>query len=176
MTLRRVKRLLVPVVILMIASTPSAFAGDDHVLPVSPWMISPFVLLLLSIAILPFVNKHWWEKYYPIVTFVLSAITAAYYFFIIANPGRMLQTGREYFSFIILITSLFVVAGGIHIRLKGKSRPLANVLLLAVGAVLSNLLGTTGASMILIRPYLRVNRYRLRGFHVVFFIFVVSNI
>ena len=88
----------------------------------------------------------------------------------------MLQSGVEYLSFIVLIGSLFVVSGGIHIRIKGKSTPAANVLLLAVGAVASNFLGTTGASMILIRPFLRVNKYRLRGFHVVFFIFVVSNV
>ena len=62
------------------------------------------------------------------------------------------------------------------IRIKGKATPLANVMLLAIGAVVANFLGTTGASMILIRPFLRVNKYRLRGFHVVFFIFVVSNI
>jgi Na+/H+ antiporter NhaD/arsenite permease-like protein len=88
----------------------------------------------------------------------------------------MLHSGIEYLSFIVLIGSLFIVAGGIHIRIKGKSKPLSNVALLGVGAVLANFIGTTGASMILIRPYLRVNRYRLRPFHIVIFIFIVSNI
>jgi Na+/H+ antiporter NhaD/arsenite permease-like protein len=85
------------------------------------------------------------------------------------------HTGYEYVSFICLIGSLFVVAGGIVIRLRGRSRPVENLTLLSIGAVLSNVVGTTGASMILIRPYVRVNRYRIKPFHVVFFIFVVSN-
>ena len=88
----------------------------------------------------------------------------------------MMQTGTEYFSFIVLIGSLFIVSGGIHLRISGKSTPYANVALLAIGAVAANFFGTTGASMILIRPFLRANRYRLHSFHVVFFIFVVSNI
>ncbi|MBI1805693.1 MAG: sodium:proton antiporter [Ignavibacteria bacterium] len=139
-------------------------------------MIIPFILLLLSIAVIPFLSKRWWEKYYPAVSVVLGAITVVYYLFFLDNTERMVHTGIEYLSFIILIGSLFVVAGGIHIRLKGKSTPIANVIVLAIGAVASNFLGTTGASMIMIRPYLRVNKYRLRGFHVVFFIFIVSNI
>ncbi len=154
-----------------------AYAGEESALvPVNPLMILPFVLLLLAIAVMPFINKHWWEKNYPYVSAGLGLVTIAYYLFGIHNPVRMVHTGIEYFSFIILIGSLFVVAGGIHIKIKGKSTPLANVILLAIGAVVSNLLGTTGASMILIRPFLRVNKYRLKGFHVVFFIFIVSNI
>ncbi|MBI1805343.1 MAG: sodium:proton antiporter [Ignavibacteriae bacterium] len=139
-------------------------------------MISPFILLLLAIALMPFISKHWWERYYPHVSVGLGAITVVYYLLFAGDAARMLLTGAEYLSFIILIGSLFVVAGGIHIRIKGKSAPMTNVIILASGAIISNFLGTTGASMILIRPYLRVNKYRLRGFHVVFFIFVVSNI
>ncbi|MEW6511467.1 MAG: sodium:proton antiporter [Bacteroidota bacterium] len=157
--------------------TAQGIAGDDGhtVVPVSPWMVLPFVVLLLAIAIAPFINRHWWEKRYPLVATGLGLITVVYYLFFLGNPGRMLATGIEYVSFICLIGSLFVVAGGIHIRIRGKSTPRANVFLLAIGGVVSNLIGTTGASMILIRPYLRVNRYRVRPYHVVFFIFVVSN-
>ena len=82
----------------------------------------------------------------------------------------------EYFSFIVLIGSLFVIAGGIHIKIRGRATPAKNVALLAIGGIAANFLGTTGASMLLIRPYLQVNRNRLRGFQVVFFIFIVSNI
>jgi Na+/H+ antiporter NhaD/arsenite permease-like protein len=164
------------IVTLVVLGTITTFAGDGYeVLPVNPWMISPFVLLLLSIAIIPFLSRHWWERYYPHVSIGLGAISVVYYVFFLQNADRMLHTGMEYISFIILIGSLFVVAGGIHIRIKGKSTPIANVILLGIGAIVSNLLGTTGASMILIRPYLRVNKYRLRPFHVVFFIFIVSN-
>jgi Na+/H+ antiporter NhaD/arsenite permease-like protein len=138
-------------------------------------MILPFVLLLLAIAVIPFINRHWWEKNYQFVVAGLGLITILYYLFGINNPLRLLQTAEEYISFIALIGSLFVVAGGIHIQIRGKSTPLANLSLLAIGAVVSNLVGTTGASMILIRPFLRANRFRLRPHHVVFFIFVVSN-
>ena len=155
----------------------AALADEGHrVLPVNPWMILPFVALLLAIAVAPFINRHWWERRYPYVALAFGLVTIVYYLFILQNPGRMLATGTEYVSFICLIGSLFVVAGGIHIRIKGKSTPMANVFLLAIGAVVANMVGTTGASMILIRPFLRVNKYRIRAYHVVFFIFVVSNV
>ncbi len=144
--------------------------------PVSPWMIAPFILLLLAIALMPLVARSWWDRYYGAVAVGLSIPTIAYYLFILNSPGRMAHSGLEYLSFIVLIGSLYVVAGGIHINVTGRSTPVSNLLLLGAGAVMSNFLGTTGASMILIRPYLRANRYRLRGFHTVFFIFIVSNI
>ncbi|MCX7762373.1 MAG: sodium:proton antiporter [Candidatus Kryptonium sp.] len=153
-----------------------AFAIEYEILPVNPVMIAPFILLLLSIALMPFINRHWWEHNYPLVSFALGAVTVVYYFFILKNAPRMIHTAIEYFSFISLIGSLFVVAGGIHIRVKGRSTPLANVILLGIGAVISNLLGTTGASMVLIRPYIRLNKYRISAYHIVFFIFIVSNI
>jgi Na+/H+ antiporter NhaD/arsenite permease-like protein len=142
---------------------------------VSPWMIIPFVALLLSIAVAPFINKHWWEHNYPYVAIALGAVTVVYYLAVLHAPIRLLHTLIEYVSFIVLIGSLFVVAGGIHIRIRGRSEPISNLFLLAIGAVLSNLVGTTGASMILIRPYLRANKYRIKPYHVVFFIFAVSN-
>ncbi len=139
-------------------------------------MIVPFIALLLAIAVMPFINRHWWERNYPYVSIGLGVIVAGYYLFGLHDTSRLLHTGVEYMSFIALIGSLFVVAGGIHIRIKGKSTPVANVILLGLGALISNIVGTTGASMILIRPYLRVNNYRVRPYHVVFFIFIVSNI
>ncbi len=168
---------IVFVLILILIGTIPTFANEGYeVVPVTPWMIIPFIFLLLSIAIIPFIDRHWWEKYYPHISFVLGTITVVYYVFFLHNSGRIIHTGIEYISFIILIGSLFVVSGGIHIRIRGRSTPLSNVTLLGIGAIVSNFLGTTGASMILIRPYLRVNRYRLRPFHIVFFIFIVSNI
>jgi Na+/H+ antiporter NhaD/arsenite permease-like protein len=142
---------------------------------VAPWMVIPFVLLLLSIAILPFVNRHWWERRYPHVAIGFGLVTISYYLFVLNDAERMLHTAHEYVSFIALIGSLFVVAGGLLIRIRGKATPVANIFLLSIGAVISNIVGTTGASMILIKPYLRVNRYRIKPFHVVFFIFIVSN-
>ncbi len=147
-----------------------------QIIPVNAWWMTPFVLLLGSIAVAPFINRHWWEHNYPYVAYLLGAIVVVYYIFALGNVPRLLLTAHEYISFISLIGSLYVVAGGINIRIKGTSAPHENILLLAVGAVISNFLGTTGASMLLIRPYLRVNKHRIRPYHVVFFIFIVSNI
>jgi Na+/H+ antiporter NhaD/arsenite permease-like protein len=147
-----------------------------EIMPVNPLFIAPFLLLILGIAVMPFINRHWWEKNYPFVAFLLGLIVVLYYIGSLHNVPRLLGTAYEYISFISLIGSLFIVSGGIHIRMKGKSTPFGNVAILATGAVLSNFLGTTGASMLLIRPYLRINKYRIKPYHIVFFIFIVSNI
>ncbi|MBI5692715.1 MAG: sodium:proton antiporter [Verrucomicrobia bacterium] len=144
------------------------------------WLILPFGLLLLLIAVMPLTPppvKHLWEKYYPHVAIGLGLLVAAYYLARIPEGGTLIgHTVQEYFSFIVLIGSLFVVAGGIHIKVKGDATPVVNVVYLAIAAVVANFIGTTGASMVLIRPWIRMNRIRVSGFHVVFFIFVVSNI
>ncbi len=169
------RRLFLLCVKLLVVSSIACAQEPVHAAAATPWMILPFALLLLAIAVLPFINRHWWEHNYGFVAIGLGLVTVAYYVGVLGNPARMLHSAIEYFSFIVLIGSLFVVAGGIHIRIKGKSKPLSNVLLLAMGAVVSNIVGTTGASMILIRPYIRVNRYRIKPYHIVFFIFIVSN-
>ncbi|MFB3906584.1 MAG: sodium:proton antiporter [Acidobacteriota bacterium] len=143
--------------------------------PVSSWLVLPFVLLLLAIAIVPFINRHWWEANYPFVSFGLGLLVLIYYLLILSNPSRMALTFYEYVSFICLIGSLFVVAGGIHLTIRGRETPWENVRLLGAAALFSNILGTTGASMLVIRPYLRMNRFRIRPYHIVFFIFIVSN-
>ncbi|MSU47553.1 MAG: sodium:proton antiporter [Opitutus sp.] len=144
------------------------------------WLITPFGLLLLLIATMPLTParvKHLWEHYYPHVSLALGAMVGAYYLVWIPRGGGILvHTLHEYFSFIALIGSLFVVSGGIHIKVKGEATPLVNVVFLAVGAVAANFIGTTGASMVLIRPWIRMNKIRISAFHIVFFIFVVSNI
>lgn len=147
-----------------------------QVKPVGGWLVIPFVLLLLSIAVVPFLSRHWWEHHYPKVSYLLGGLVAIYYIAVLDNVPRLLLTLHEYVSFISLIGSLFVVSGGIHLDIRGRSAPYENVALLSLGAVLSNFLGTTGASMLLIRPFLRINRFRIRPYHVVFFIFIVSNV
>lgn len=141
-----------------------------------PAMIIPFGLMLLAIALMPFVHRHWWEHNYPKVAACLGAITATYYIFFIHSGARILHVAHEYISFIALIGSLFVVSGGIHIRVKGEAKPWVNCVFLLIGAVLANFIGTTGASMLLIRPWIRMNKYRITAFHIVFFIFIVSNL
>jgi Na+/H+ antiporter NhaD/arsenite permease-like protein len=149
---------------------------EVKIVPVNVWFIAPFLLLLLSIAVIPFINRYWWEKNYLFVAYTLGFVVVLYYISSLHNIPRLFLTSYEYVSFISLIGSLFVVAGGIHVRIRGKSTPIRNVALLATGAVISNILGTTGASMLLIRPFLRMNKYRIKGYHIVFFIFIVSNI
>ncbi|NTV99374.1 MAG: citrate transporter, partial [Chlorobiaceae bacterium] len=105
------------------------------------------------------------------------ALVAIYYGLMMDDGPKVLNhTLQEYLSFIALVSSLFIVSGGILIRIQRKGSPLVNGLLLFSGALLSNLVGTTGASMLLIRPYLRMNAGRIRPFHIVFFIFIISNI
>ena len=140
------------------------------------WMLLPFLFQLLAIALMPFLAPHWWERHYAKVALLLGGGTVLYYLFIRGDRGHPLATLHEYVSFIILMAALFIVAGGIHIKVKGAATPLRNTLFLMLGAVLANLIGTTGASMLLIRPWVRMNKYRITGFHTVFFIFLVSNI
>lgn len=127
-------------------------------------------------ALGPLWFPEWWRRRYPAVAIALAGLVVLYYLFDVHAAGRVWETAREYVSFMALVGSLFVVSGGIHITVKGEATPLANVLFLLVGALVSNLLGTTGASMLLIRPWLRMNKYRVTAHHVVFFIFLVSNV
>ncbi|QKK09322.1 MAG: hypothetical protein HND58_14925 [Planctomycetota bacterium] len=148
------------------------------------WLVAPFALLLLSIAVMPFINEKFWHAHYPDFAFLLGGIMIAYYLF--AYQGEyshgqtygqhvMLHTGLEYYSFIALIGGLFVASGGVLVDVRGKGGPVLNTALLATGAVMANLIGTTGASVLLIRPFMRVNKGRLKPIHVVMFIFIVSN-
>ena len=142
----------------------------------SIWSIIPFVALLLAMALLPFIHRHHWENHYPKIAIGLGSITTLYYVFALHNPARMGITAIDYLGFIALIGALYIIAGGIHINLTGRGTPALNTGLLAIGAVLANFIGTTGASMLLIRPFLKINKDRVSPYHVVFFIFIVSNI
>jgi len=156
----------------------STLAASVSATPIEPslWMILPFGLMLLSIAFMPFIHLHWWEKNYPKVAVALGTIVVVHYLFFLGQPARVAEVAHEYVSFIALIGSLFVVAGGVHISVRGEATPLRNTLFLAIGAVIANFIGTTGASMLMIRPWIRMNKYRITAFHVVFFIFIVSNV
>ena len=139
-------------------------------------MILPFVLLLGAIASAPLVAPKWWLRHYAKVALGLGAVTLGYYLFVLRAMTGLANTGHEYVSFIELVGSLYVVSGGIHIGVKGQATPFANVVFLFIGAVIANLLGTTGAAMLLIRPWIRMNQYRVTAHHVVFFIFIVANV
>lgn len=143
---------------------------------VNPLLILPFALLLGAMALLPVFAHKWWERHYAKIALGLGAVTAGIYLFILRDLSSLGHAAHEYISFIALIGSLFVVSGGIHITVKGEATPLANVIFLLTGAVLANVLGTTGAAMLLIRPWIRMNKYRVTAHHIVFFIFLVANV
>ena len=148
---------------------------EEEKLP-SGWMVIPFIVLLGMIATGPLFYQHFWEKYYPLIAVSLGIIVVLYYILVLQNYHNLLHTTAEYISFIALLSSLFVASGGILIKIDKKSTPMLNVVLLFIGAVLANIIGTTGASMVLIRPFLRVNKGRVKPYQIIFFIFLVSNI
>jgi Na+/H+ antiporter NhaD/arsenite permease-like protein len=153
-----------------------ATAGDNAG-DIPLWLAAPFALLLLLVAAMPLSQlKQFWEHYYAHTAITLGLAVAVYLVFRLPEGSALvLHTAREYFSFISLIGSLFVVAGGIHLKVKGEATPLDNVVFLAIGAVAANFIGTTGASVLLIRPFIRMNKNRVSAYHIVFFIFLVSN-
>ena len=146
---------------------------------VHPTSMAPFALLLLCIALFPLLNPHWWEhnKNKGFIAAGLG-IPVVVYLLTFGHQGleALEHAGKEYISFLVLLGSLFVISGGVFVRGSLKGSPLVNSLFLALGAAVASFIGTTGASMLLIRPLLRANEKRKRVAHVVvFFIFVVSN-
>lgn len=138
--------------------------------------VIPFVLLLGLIAAGPLVIKKEREHFYTIVSVSFAFITAGYYLFWLHDSHSVWACFSEYCSFIVLLSSLYVVTGGILITTESRGSAAINTVFLFFGAILSSVIGTTGASMILVRPYLRMNGKNLKPYHVVFFIFLVSNI
>jgi len=133
--------------------------------------------MLLAIALFPLWIPHWWEsnRHKLAVSLLLGLPILALY--AARRPGALLSTAEDYVSFIVLLAGLFVISGGILLRGDLAATPRTNTAFLALGAVLASFVGTTGASMLLIRPILQTNRERTRVRHtIVFFIFLVSNI
>ena len=140
------------------------------------WAVVPFAGLLLSIALLPLRAPHFWEshKNKGLVAFLWSAAGRIYFFSRCLKPVLSI---KDYASFLLLSTALFIVSGGIVLKGDLKATPEVNTLFLLFGAVLANFIGTTGASMLLIRPLLKTNSERRHTKHIpIFFIFLVSNI
>ncbi len=142
--------------------------------------VFPFAFLLLSIAFLPLHPRasHWWENHlHKLVLAAACAVVGVALF--IARTGDWARVGHsylEYAAFLALLASLFVISGGIRIGGSFAGFPYVNTIFLGIGAILANFLGTTGASMLLIRPLLHANRKRQHKTHiVVFFIFIVAN-
>jgi Na+/H+ antiporter NhaD/arsenite permease-like protein len=139
------------------------------------WSVLPFAGFLLAIALFPLLAPSFWARHYGKVSAAFAVPVAAWFLF--AAPRELLHTTLEYISFLVLLASLFTISGGILVRGTIRGTPGVNCAFLGAGAVLSNLLGTTGASMLLIRPLLRANSHRTKAAHVyVFFIYIVANI
>ncbi|WP_407067948.1 sodium:proton antiporter [Leptothrix discophora] len=165
---------------LLMAAPPAAQAADvDGAALSGAWAI-PFAGLLLSIALCPLLLPKVWHHHYGKITagWALAFLLpfAAVFGLGLAGQGLVHALVAEYLPFIVLLTALYTVAGGIHIRGNFHGSPSFNALLMAIGAVLASFMGTTGASMLMIRPLIRANDHRRHAAHVVvFFIFIVSN-
>ena len=144
------------------------------------WLCIPFACLLLCIAIIPLVKGEWWEKYRPFAVIFWSLLFIIP-FAVKYGVGTAAETVLEclvndYLTFIVLLFGLFCVAGNITVEGSLVGSPRVNVILLGIGTLLSSWIGTTGASMLLVRPVIKMNSWRRNKAHImVFFIFLISN-
>ena len=144
------------------------------------WSVIPFLGMLLSIAIIPLINFHFWEHHYGKFSLAWIAIFSIPFLIIYKGDGWYEIVHivlLDYVPFIILLAALFTCAGGICLKGSLRGSPAVNTVLIAIGTALASWMGTTGAAMLLIRPILRANEWRKHRVHVVvFFIFLVANI
>jgi Na+/H+ antiporter NhaD/arsenite permease-like protein len=171
--------LAIAVLVLMPTAAPAAETATlGAALPV--YTILPFAALLLAIALLPLSIPEWWDhnRNKGIVAAACALPIAVYMVGVWGHAGfdELLHTSRDYCSFLMLLASLFIITSGIYLKGSLSGTPLMNSALLLIGAMLASVIGTTGASVLLIRPLLRANESRRARSHlVIFFIFVVSN-
>jgi Na+/H+ antiporter NhaD/arsenite permease-like protein len=156
----------------------SEHANLGEILPL--WSCIPFTMILLSIALFPLILPDFWHHHFGKISAFWAATLGIP--FLIAFKGDALYEIlhiilADYVPFIILLWSLYTVSGGILLRGTLRGTPIVNVIMLIIGTLLASWMGTTGAAMLLIRPFLRANNYRKnRTFMVVFFIFLVANV
>lgn len=158
----------------LVYADESESAPEHHI--AASWSVFPFVFLLLLIATGPLFYEHFWHKSYPVIAVLLAIIVVIYYLYGLHNTHSPVHALAEYVQFISLLAALFIASGGIMIDVDKEARSLTNVIILIIGAIIANVIGTTGASMLLIRPFIRLNRNRIKSYHIIFFIFMVSNI
>jgi len=173
---------LLALTLLMVLGPANAWASSPGNVAIPPpsWTVVFFVAMLLTIAIVPLTKlSHWWE--HNSNKLIVSLVLGAYplYHLLVVQPSvhQLLDTMHEYASFITLLGSLFYISGGLLLKGDLRATPTTNMAFLGLGTVIASLVGTTGASMLLIRPVLRTNKDRKNKVHVViFFIFLVSNV
>ena len=144
----------------------------------SAWSMIPFVIMLLMIAVGPLIAEKWWEHNLNklIVSLVLGVPIAVCLILGGMEHELVHQVFFDYVPFIILLLSLFVITGGIHLSGDIKAKPWVNTLFLGIGFLLASIMGTTGAAMLLIRPVITTNQQRSYKIHtILFFIALVAN-
>jgi Na+/H+ antiporter NhaD/arsenite permease-like protein len=141
------------------------------------WSLLPFPALVLAIAVLPMVAPHFWEKHrFQALIAGLCALPIVWFELSSGRSHEVLKASSSYVSFIVTLGALYVTSGGIHLSGDIRATPRANVSFLLAGSALASFIGTTGASMLLIRPLLRTNQQRMHTAHLVpFFIVAVAN-
>jgi len=150
--------------------------ADDHG-PLPPvWLVIPFMTILILIATGPLFFGHHWHHHYPKYSVGLGLIVAAYYILVMDSILPMKHAIAEYLSFIALVASLFIAASGVFVNVNMKGTPRNNVILLFLASIIANFIATTGSAMLFIRSYMRLNKGRLKAYHIVFFIFLVANV
>ncbi len=150
--------------------------ADGHGPPPPIWLVIPFAILLLMIATGPLFYAHHWHHHYPKYSIGLGLFVALYYVFGLGTALPVVHAIQEYVAFIALVASLFIAASGIYLKVNARGTPLSNVVLLFVASCIANIIATTGAAMLFIRAYMRLNTGRIKPYHVVFFIFLVANV
>lgn len=164
-------------------SAEASAHGSEHanlgeILPL--WSCIPFACMLLSIALLPLLLPNFWHHHFGKISAFWAAVLGIPFLWVFKG-GAVYEILHiilvDYVPFIILLWSLYTVSGGILLRGSLRGTPVVNTIILIIGALLASWMGTTGAAMLLIRPFLRANNYRKnRTFMVVFFIFLVANV
>ncbi len=144
------------------------------------WSALPFAGILLSIALFPLLAPHFWHHHFPKVSAGWALLFALPFVLRFGGDAvhELLHVAIvDYIPFLILISALFTIGGGIHVAGSLRGTPSTNAVLMLIGTAIASLVGTTGAAMIMIRPLLKANRARHHRSHtVVFFIFLVANI
>jgi len=179
---------IITLILTIIFPAAAAAAGNNHgIVPhlngemLSLVWVIPFIGILLSIAVMPLVAPHFWHQNFGKISF--------FWAFLLIIPLMAVQgyktsvyellhvTLLEFIPFIILLLALFTISGGVRLTGTLVGTPLINTTLILIGTFLASWMGTTGASMLLVRPLLRANKHRKNKVHViVFFIFLVANI
>jgi Na+/H+ antiporter NhaD/arsenite permease-like protein len=176
--------LAMPLIVIFGSSIAFAESSEHYAIPADQldlfWCL-PFAFLLLSIGLFPLLRERLWHHHYGKITFFWALIFLIPSIFIFSFTTTLHAMSHvmivDYLPFIILLFALFTISGGIQLNGNIIGTPFVNTSLMAVGTVFSSIMGTTGASMLLIRPFIQANQYRRHRVHIIlFFIFLVANI